>query len=233
MNQDCVFERTNFNGVIQTKLRIVRKEKPLINGVKLQRWNLVIYILVISLLSAILGASIHLGFFSKPPASYGENCQGRSCFSNINLKCINNTCQCLKNEYYSDKCIKKGINMETCNRMYQCETEKGLICLNGKCQCNSTHYWKDKLCMAKKSFGENCGSEKCSDDLMLVCDSNGICSCSEERSWNGFVCMRKRLFEEKCFYGDACSDKQELKCINGTCKLLSFLSNVVILNILF
>lgn len=224
MNKDCIHESENFNGIIHTKLMILKQKKPLINGVRVPRWAIVIGFLILGLLLCILGASIYLSFFGKPPAPYGENCKGRSCFPNINLKCINNTCQCLKNEYFSNKCVKKGAYMESCNRLYQCETEKGLGCFNGKCKCNTTNYWNGKLCTAKKLYGDICKSNECDDNLMLVCNSNGVCSCNEDRFWSDYACLIKRLFNEKCLSRDACNDKKELHCINNVCKFSLSLS---------
>jgi hypothetical protein len=54
-------------------------------------------------ISIILAASLILNFW-KRPALHNESCERRSCLKELNMKCINNTCVCTADQYYSNKC---------------------------------------------------------------------------------------------------------------------------------
>jgi type IV secretory pathway VirB3-like protein len=177
----CIYEKNDYNGKIHTRLIIYKTLIKNKSGVSIAEWLIVLMFLLIVFLVIVFISAILLIIMSKMPASYLQDCRGRSCFPNIGLKCIDNKCQCKTGHYYESKCLSKKPLNEHCRNTNECMDNKGLICYNGICQCNKAFYWNGNTCKAKKSYGNLCNRGECLDSHMLECNSSGICSCNENR----------------------------------------------------
>lgn len=134
-------------------------------------------------IAIILIAALVLNFW-KRPALYNESCFRRSCLSELNMKCINNTCVCTSDQYYCGKCINKKAYMENCeSSIFNCKSNVNLTCRDGYCKCLSSQYWDGLKCEAKRLYSQNCINDvQCLTDQMIYCDPINLkCSCSTNR----------------------------------------------------
>ena len=96
------------------------------------------------------------------------------------MKCIEGTCQCLADQYFSNKCEPKRGNLEFCWIDYQCQSH--LNCRDGKCQCDVDYYHLNGKCIKRKTLNEACNGDQCLNSSMLYCDSkSGKCACETTR----------------------------------------------------
>lgn len=193
-----VSERENYNGIIESRVIIVKKLNELKPGyIRVPKWVLIALAASIVFLTIILISACLILFNTKKPANYLDNCTGRSCFPNLGLKCIEGKCKCDKGKYFTNKCMDKKTNGAFCDYSYQCVRE--LECKNGKCQCKSGQYWNGVRCSMSKSYGEICTQSECTSSVYLTCDAaNGICICPSTRFWIGSYCALKRNYGQLC-----------------------------------
>lgn len=131
-----IYNEDNFNGIISSKMVVIKNTKSLKPGfIAVPKIHLVALGGVFTLLSIILIAACVILLNTRGPAGYHENCQGRSCFPNLGLKCKDNLCQCETNQYFNKKCFSKKSFGSFCANSNQCIDS--LICFSGKCQCES------------------------------------------------------------------------------------------------
>jgi hypothetical protein len=213
-----VHELETSNGSI---ISIVKKPAESIGRsmMAVPRW--IVYAIggVIILLGIILAAGIV--YINQAPRSalYTEDCQGRSCKSGLNLKCISNKCTCLSNQYYSKGCQQKKTYNEKCNRLNECDEDKSLKCQNGFCQCSITKYWNENLvaCNDRKTYGEVCKNDNCLSETQILSCIDGFCQCESTRFWTQKMCHLKRNQDQICYGNNECDDTQALLCRNGKC----------------
>ena len=194
--------------------------------------SLPIWLLVI-LLYGLLGvliffsSSIYLTA-SKRPAFLNESCTGRSCLSQLNMKCINKKCSCLPTQYYLKGCHDKKSYLQPCIvNATVCIESGNLVCQDGVCKCTNTNYWNGKMCISKSSYASFCTkNDQCITEAELVCDATRqMCTCLENRFWDGYSCFPKQTLGENCLDTSGCMDWQNLTCSNGLC---SYVINLII-----
>ena len=162
------------------------KSVPVVNVyvVSVEKWKIGVAVIGFAFCLTCLLAAILIVVYAQMPGLYMESCKGRSCTSGLNLKCVNNTCVCTSNEFYSKSCEKKKTYSEHCSLLLPCEDGKSLLCRDGVCKCNSTSYWKSTSCTPKKGYKQDCSNtSQCLNDLlMLTCDSiSKKCLCNSAR----------------------------------------------------
>ena len=98
------------------------------------------------------------------------------------MKCINNTCMCTSDQYYSNKCEDKKDYMKNCGSSAT-HCKLGLTCRDGFCKCSSGEYWSGIQCYSKRNYSQSCtSSEQCETNQKIYCDSvNLLCSCPSNR----------------------------------------------------
>lgn len=218
-SRKLVYESTNSSKSI---IQIYKNEYvPLPKSmVSIPKWVLVFLGLLVALLTIVLLAAILVVLTAPRAAQYMEFCNGRSCQTGLNMKCIDKVCKCESNKYYMKGCLEKKSDGKSCAFTYECLSEKGLYCLNGKCQCNKTQYWDTNTCTSRYSYGEFCSNDQCLSTVMLSC-INGICQCDSTRFWNGIGCIKKRSEGERCYNDDECIETKFLKCHSGKCECVA------------
>lgn len=248
-NPIIVYEKYRPNGELKSVIQYldevsVKQEK----FYQLPVWKIALFFMLLLALFIILIASIVLST-SKRSAFYQENCDGRSCLKVLNLKCLNRTCSCVKNQYYLKGCFNKINYLETgClkNSNY-CADGKNLTCVDGACKCSNTSFWSGTNCYLKSSYGGYCTTnEQCFADSKIICDINRKkCLCNSNRFnytlhflfvvtrsqfydilvsrfWDGNVCYLKATVNENCNTALPCNDNYNLNCQNGTCLYVFF-----------
>ena len=108
----------------------------------------------IIILMLLIGVTI---VYSAPrPGLYKESCDKKSCLADHNLKCMNKTCKCEDNYFYTTKCIIKKSYMEKCHLTSYCFNNLNMSCLDGVCKCNDMKYWSGSTCVNKKTINQSC-----------------------------------------------------------------------------
>jgi hypothetical protein len=221
VNSIPVYTRYHFNGKIRTKVVIVKNIKTVKPGfIAIPKPYLAALGTLLFFFSIVFISACVILLNPKPAANFLGNCQGRSCFPNLGLKCKDNICQCESNQYFNKKCFPKKNDGSFCSISNQCA--KDLICLNGKCQCNSNKYWTGLKCLPSKSHRENCTHNECNTKAYLYCDTTlGLCLCNDSRFWTNYSCFIKRDIGKFCSKNSNCNTFKNLECINGICKLIN------------
>jgi hypothetical protein len=177
-----VHENYDYFGRIVSRIDVIDKTKESTKNKSLvtKHWC---YLSILGLIaiSIILAASLILNFW-KRPALYNESCVRRSCLTELNMKCINKTCVCTADQYYSNKCEDKKSYMNNCESS-STHCKSNLKCRDGYCKCTSDQYWNETKCFAKRKYSESCTTtEQCDANQMVYCDPiNLICSCPSNR----------------------------------------------------
>lgn len=184
--------------------------------IQIPKWFFYLLIMFIILLGIVLLTAIIVVFNAPRAGQYLESCDGRSCQSGLNLKCIDKVCKCESNKYYEKSCVSKKFYGERCSYSYECLEDKGLNCFNGKCQCGKLKYWSNGFCRNRYSYGEFCEDDQCLSAVMLSCIDD-VCQCDETRFWNNQGCIRKRNIGDRCFNDIECNQTQLTTCYNGLC----------------
>jgi hypothetical protein len=235
------------NGVLKSVTQVVEPSKIKPGIVNVPVWGVVLAIPFFLLIITILIVSLQIVYFAPRPGFYLESCEKRSCLKDLNLKCINNICQCTSEYYYTNKCNQKKNYMEKCHLSSYCKNNTGLTCLDGACKCSQTKYWKEKSCVDKSSLSQSCTSDsQCLDQSMLYCNTTkSKCACASnrygitsyinnvekiklifsKRFWDGNACILKRTINEECKSITNCQVGKNLTCTNGACKFK--FSNIV------
>ena len=166
-----IYENDKNKNGLQTKTIIYKTPIPILHKsyIEIPKWHLFIYILTFAALFTILAAAIAVVYNAPPPALYKESCDKRSCQKSLNMKCINGSCQCTSEQYFTNKCESKRENMEFCWKDYQCKDY--LRCRDGKCQCASDYYDSKGKCIQRKTYGQSCNGDQCLTSSMLYCDT--------------------------------------------------------------
>ena len=122
---------------------------------------------------------------AKTPAAYQQSCEGRSCMTGMNLKCVNNTCACDTGYFFINNCSLKKTYNDQCHLTSHCRDNVNLLCLDGVCKCDTHQYWNGFVCIANPTdptsmYGKSCSNNKqCITDAELYCDTKlGICTCN-------------------------------------------------------
>jgi hypothetical protein len=63
------------------------------------KWIVYVIGIAIVFLGIVLAAAIVFLILAPRAGLHTEDCKGRSCQSGLNLKCLNNKCACLSNQY--------------------------------------------------------------------------------------------------------------------------------------
>ena len=145
------------------------------------KWVVVLACAIAIFLFFTLIVSLIVVSSAKPPATFQQSCEGRSCMKNLNLKCLNNTCQCDTGYFYISKCVLKKSFMEQCKNTSQCKDNANLVCNDGVCKCKAFAYWDGKQCINKTSYGQPCtNNSQCLTNNAIICDKNtSTCSCDK------------------------------------------------------
>lgn len=175
-NSKVIYEKDSFWGPLKSKLLILRRVENLKGNIRIPTWLAFIIGLFLLLLLAILIASIVIVTTSRKPGLHMEDCIKRSCNTALNLKCIENKCQCESNEYYITKCTEKVGYQKKCQLSLQCFDE--LECIGGNCTCNETTYWTGSKCVKRKLLKDACNGDQCLTSSFLYCDAKiKVCVC--------------------------------------------------------
>jgi hypothetical protein len=170
--------RSRFD-LIDREVETVRKNQVVIG----KHW-LVLGALALSAIALIFAAALIVVYYAERPANYFESCASRSCLSSLNMKCINKTCVCTSDQYYTKKCIDKKGYLEKCVSLTtHCQNNLNLVCQDGICKCSDNYYWTGSKCSAKVSYSKSCASDdQCYSDKMMVCNvTTKKCSCPSDR----------------------------------------------------
>ena len=184
------------NGNLSTKIEFYKGNRKL--GpcwVAVPKWIVIAAILAGLIIIAVFITAIVVYLFPRP-GLLDESCVGRSCLSSTGLKCVNNTCKCLTNQYYATKCIDKKANGEKCSSSTPCRDYTNLVCKSGTCQCEaSTAYWNGSACISKFTYKKSCTSDtQCLTSLMLNCDTKTkTCICNSTRYLSLLALMLLRI----------------------------------------
>lgn len=168
--------------VIQYVYPIVKNDK------KKARLSFCLFVVILYTTLALLiflASTIYI-LASQRSALYSENCVRRSCMSGLNMKCINNTCTCLANQYYMKGCKNKSNYSQQCmNNAKYCVDGQKLTCLDGICKCDRASYWNSNktICLTKSTYGGSCiTSDQCVTTAQITCDfSKNQCLCQSNR----------------------------------------------------
>jgi hypothetical protein len=186
--QDTKIIYKNFgpDGVLRSIVQLSEKVKKKDNKVLVPKWIVVMFSTFCLLITTILILALVLVYFAPRPGFHLESCETRSCLKDLNLKCINLTCQCAPGYYYTNKCNQKKNYLEKCHLSSYCKDKTGLSCLDGACKCSETKYWNEKSCVNKSSLSHTCTSDiQCLDQSMLYCNTTkSKCLCASNRYVN-------------------------------------------------
>lgn len=181
-NKKIIHENDAYHNGLFSKLFVLKSFSNLKNYIMVPKWAIFISSLFYAALLGVLIAAVCILLFSRRPGVYLEDCQHRSCAPGLNLKCINDMCQCKNDQFYLKKCIDKKTHSEFCQNSTQSQCKDGLICIGGKCQCNETLYWNGGKCLMRKTIRETCNGDQCLYDSFLNCDNQTkICICDNTR----------------------------------------------------
>jgi hypothetical protein len=184
---DPTIDKINYdrNGTVKSIYQYVDPTKKKDNGVFLIKdWKIVLALVYLIATIMILLAAVVLAYNLPKASGYNQNCAHGSCVKGLNLSCINSTCQCASNKYYSKGCKDKRIYLQTCNgETSHCQDNKNLICKDGLCKCSETFYWNGSRCLAKGTYKSKCAENtQCLTNTMLKCDnSTNKCFCDTFR----------------------------------------------------
>ena len=148
-------------------------------------WLLVVSSILLLALLILFISAVTLAA-SKRSGLYKENCIRRSCMKGLNLKCINQTCSCLTNQYYLNGCFNKKNYLEIgCmgSASYYIDG-KNLTCIDGACKCNKKSFWNGSSCYLKSLYGGICTTDnQCFfTETRVTCDlTRKKCLCNSDR----------------------------------------------------
>ena len=164
-------------------------------NVLVPKWKVGLAIIGSGFIITVLVAAVVILDVAPPPALISQSCVGRSCLQDSNLKCINETCQCQSDFYYSTKCTRKREYSETCSRTTPCKNSAWLTCKNGRCDCNDTNYWNGSYCAIRNLYKEQCESNtNCLVSVSLYCNTKTKqCLCDNKTRYTHF-----NLYDETC-----------------------------------
>lgn len=164
----------------------VEKLEALYNGqIIVSKWVIVVSGFVLFFCAAFFVTSIVVATLKKPNGLYTESCAKRPCEKKLGLSCINETCQCPKNQFYRDRCYNLSTYGEFCYQDKNCRSEELLHCsVISKCDCNSDMYWniKKRKCVPRKLYNEKCDGDQCKTSLNLTCNL-GACACQNSSTY--------------------------------------------------
>ena len=98
----------------------------------------------------------------------------------LTLKCLNDTCKCLSNQYFMYGCKNKktDYSQQCMSNSLFCNDNQNLTCLDGICKCQSNSYWNGNIstCVVKTGYGGSCNrNEQCLNTM--TCTSSNQCLC--------------------------------------------------------
>jgi hypothetical protein len=221
MKSVTFLENYRANGELRSVLKLIYYDDVDNKKCFIRRGLLILSMIGFCIIGIILIALIAAVCFASRKALYQENCATRSCVSNLNLKCINNTCNCDSGYLYIDKCTLKKKYLENCHLTSYCEDNMNLVCLDGVCKCNdATNYWTGSTCVSKKTYQQVCHSNnQCLTLQMFYCDtSTSLCLCDSSRYWDQSSCFPKGSINQRCNSNSECLSSQNLYCFNLKCK---------------
>ena len=171
------------DGELQSVIKAFKKKPDLTGHFLVPKWLLVLGVLMATSILITLMASIFVVVLAPRPGLINESCAQRSCLKDLNLKCINKTCQCSAGYFYTNKCILTKNYMESCHLISDCKANSNLSCLNGNCNCKNSQYWNGKTCSNRVSYGKTCSyDDQCLANLNLICNTTkGTCDCKDDR----------------------------------------------------
>jgi hypothetical protein len=213
-------ENNKLKSIIQYIENIEKHDKCLV-----PKWLVGLGCIGSAFITILLAASLLL-FFSPKHSLYQESCEKKSCFKDLNLKCINKTCLCETGYIYIDKCILKKNYIEKCHITAVCKDETEMICLDGVCKCAPESYWNGTMCQVKSTYNQVCTKEShCLTSQFLYCDlTQKKCSCdSYYRYWDQSSCFPKRTLNDPCNVVSECRSWENTICLNSKCKILSLI----------
>jgi hypothetical protein len=194
-----VQEKFKKNGELKSVLQYIddnstKKSKKFYS---LPIWHLVMFSILLFAILILFISGVNLAS-SKQPGLYKENCIRRSCLNGLNLKCINQTCSCLTNQYYLNGCFNKKTYSEIgCmkNASY-CVDGKNLTCIDGVCKCSKNSFWNGYSCYLKSNYGGVCfTNDQCFTDSQVTCDlKRKKCLCSSNRLVTGIFTLNPIIF---------------------------------------
>ena len=103
------------DGELQSVIKAFKKKPDLTGHFLVPKWLLVLGVLMATSILITLMASIFVVVLAPRPGLINESCAQRSCLKDLNLKCINKTCQCSAGYFYTNKCILTKNYMESCH----------------------------------------------------------------------------------------------------------------------
>jgi hypothetical protein len=109
-------------------------------------------------------------------AVLNQSCTHTQCSTALNLKCINDVCQCYTTEYFTDKCKTLSTYSEPCFVASNCFQTYGLICSLGTCTCSSVEFWNGTWCVPRYTYDVTCSGDQCLPNRLLSCLANK-CDC--------------------------------------------------------
>lgn len=141
-------------------------------------------IIILTAIFIIFTTSIGVVSLAPRPGLFNEDCRARSCTKGLHMKCINNTCKCQFNQYYSNGCLNRKNYSEKCSSsLNNCLENINLTCIDGYCKCNDEQYWNGNGCVDKLSQNERCSNNnECLKNTFLNCyRSTKTCNCPSNR----------------------------------------------------
>jgi hypothetical protein len=175
------------DGQLRSQINVIDKTKaPLVNSSQVLvpvHW-VILGLAGLTAIAIILTAAITVVVLAPRPGFYNESCSNRSCLSALNLKCINKTCLCTSDQYYTNKCVDKKTYLEKCGSItLHCKNKTSLVCRDGVCKCIDSEYWDGSRCLSKKTYSQSCTSDlQCVSDSIIYCDlTKQKCLCPSGR----------------------------------------------------
>jgi hypothetical protein len=144
--------------------------------IRIPKWLAVIGLLLLVYVMIIFGSSFILLAIQTRDAAYQESCVKARCHAKLNLKCIEGTCKCNPDEFYTDKCTALLTYLESCVSSAQCKQSLGLSCRWANCDCQASKYWNGSLCVDRVSYLIGCSGDQCLPNVGLGCYT-GVCNC--------------------------------------------------------
>ena len=181
--KELIFEKEHYDGYLISRILIWKNIiKPAKSGADIPIWGIVVTSLGYTALITILIASYVIVYTAPRPSQYLESCYKKSCVNGLNLKCINNTCQCKEHQYYNLGCVDQQSYLGKCALAYQCLADTKLICNEGMCKCEDTFYWNGVDCFARKNYNQTCNGDQCLSINMIFCNMTSTkCECDADR----------------------------------------------------
>ena len=180
-NRKKIWEKDSSNDDLISKISIFKTVQENSKfSVLVPKWLVWLMLFGLLTLFTILLAALLMALFSRKPGLYLEDCKFRSCAPNLNLKCIDQICNCTENQYFLKGCHEKKDHLKLCQLQMQCKSN--LMCRGGACNCNESDYWNGNMCVARHSYNEMCLSEQCLESSFLFCSSSSnVCLCPQNR----------------------------------------------------